>query len=383
MYVPAVFTSNGEFVSLGTASGEFPNAFGWAPDDDLLAYTVGEAPYRITDVYVHDPTTSRDRFLSTTDDEGPGIPAIGGLAWSPDGRWIAFSRPQGVRLVDVEGKEPARELDLDGDVVDWAPEPTKQNPAESEEGSESDAEEVCPIGVRYALADPDDPAKARLVVEGLPAVVSARQGVVTNVHADEESAWARVTVDSSDMTLAYSFYSAAARSRLPSEGQAVSPGTVIGGAYQLLDLEAAPTAAGQPPSIQELLDEWGCREGLPKVDVLRARLLDGSLWEVRLAEPIEVIGADTHGSYGDLQVDGDVVAGAARWGRPPDYSRPFEPGFDPPVLLEEFTLTDGRRAEHWNEAPSHENDTYAYSLWIEGPASTCSSPAPSPSTTQS
>jgi hypothetical protein len=37
------------------------------------------------------------------------------------------------------------------------------------------------------------------------------------------------------------------------------------------------------------------------------------------------------------------------------------------VLLDEFTLPDGRRAEHWDLAPSHENDTFVYALWVEGP----------------
>jgi hypothetical protein len=36
-------------------------------------------------------------------------------------------------------------------------------------------------------------------------------------------------------------------------------------------------------------------------------------------------------------------------------------------LIESWTLPDGRRAEHWNMAPSHENDTFDYVLWVEGP----------------
>jgi hypothetical protein len=51
----------------------------------------------------------------------------------------------------------------------------------------------------------------------------------------------------------------------------------------------------------------------------------------------------------------------------PDFSRPEFSEFDAPVLLDEFTLPDGRRAEHWDLAPSHENDTFAYTLWVEGP----------------
>jgi hypothetical protein len=232
---------------------------------------------------------------------------------------------------------------------------------------QTDAAPVCPIAVRYALAEPLEADKVRLVIEDNPAVVSALKGVVTDVHADEESGWAHVTVRSSDVTLTYRFYLDSARNRLPDEGQTVGPGDPIGGAHELLDVEAAPTDGANPSSVSNLLDEWDCREGLPKVDVLRARLLDGSVWEIRLAEPIEVIGAGGAGAYGDLTVDGEVVAGAIRFGRRPDFTRPDSPGFDPPVLLEEFTLRDGRRAEHWDRAPSHENDTFAYALWVEGP----------------
>jgi hypothetical protein len=205
------------------------------------------------------------------------------------------------------------------------------------------------------------------VIEDNPPVVSALKGVVTDVLSDEESGWARVTVRSSDVALTYGFYLDSARARLPDEGQTVAPGDPIGGAHELFDMEAAPTDAANTPAVSNLLDEWDCREGLPRVDVLRARLLDGSVWEIRLAEPIEVIGAEGAGAYGDLKVDGEIVAGASRFGRRPDFTRPDAAGFDPPVLLEEFTLPDGRRAEHWNLAPSHENDTFAYALWVEGP----------------
>lgn len=232
---------------------------------------------------------------------------------------------------------------------------------------ETDTAPVCPIGVRFALAEPLKPDKARLVIEDNPPVVSALRGVVTDVHADEESGWARVTVRSSDVALTYRFYLDSARDRLPDKGRTVAPGDPIGGAHELLDVETAPIDATNPPSVSDLLDEWDCREGLPEVDVLRARLLDGSVWEIRLAEPIEVIGAHGAGAYGDLKVDGEIVAGAGLVRRHPDFSRPEFPGFDPPVLLDEFTLPDGRRAEHWDLAPSHENDTFVYALWVEGP----------------
>jgi hypothetical protein len=175
---------------------------------------------------------------------------------------------------------------------------------------ETDTVPVCPIGVRFALAEPLKPDKARLVIEDNPPVVSALRGVVTDVHADEESGWARVTVRSSDVALTYRFYLDSARDRLPDKGRTVAPGDPIGGAHELLDVEAAPTDATNPPSVSNLLDEWDCREGFPEVDVLRARLLDGSVWEIRLAEPIEVIGADGAGAYGDLKVDGEIVASA-------------------------------------------------------------------------
>lgn len=121
LYVPAILGSTGELVSLAKPSGGFPDAFAWSPARDLLAYTVGEAPYAITELYLHDPAATSDRLLGTTEDEGPMIPRIDGVAWSPDGRWVAFSRPDGVRVVDTQGEGPDRELRASGTVVDWGP----------------------------------------------------------------------------------------------------------------------------------------------------------------------------------------------------------------------------------------------------------------------
>jgi hypothetical protein len=226
---------------------------------------------------------------------------------------------------------------------------------------------VCPIDVRYAVAEPFERDKARLVIEGSPAVVSAVAGVVTEVESAEETGWARLTIRSSDLTISYRFYLDASRDSLPSEGTAVAAGDVIGGAFEVMDLEVHPLGGASVPPVAQLLDEWGCREGLPKTDVLRGRLLDGSMWEVKLAEPIEVIGGERSSPHGQLEVDGEVVSGISVIGIRPDFTRPDFPGFDPPIMLEEFTLADGRIAQHWNLAPSHENDTYAYVLWIEGP----------------
>jgi hypothetical protein len=174
-------------------------------------------------------------------------------------------------------------------------------------------------------------------------------------------------VRSADLELTYRFYLDAALNSLPVEGTELRAGEVIGGANELLDLEAVATGASAEPRLPRLLQDWGCHEGLTPTEILRARLLDGSVWEVRLAEPIEVGGSHDHAAYGELMIDGQVVADATRFGQRPELDQPFAPGFDPPVLLDEFTLSGGRRAEHWDLAPSHENQTYAYALWVEGP----------------
>lgn len=53
-YVPVVFTPDGRFVAFGRPSGEYPHLFEWSPTRDVLAYTRGEAPYRITGGYLLD-----------------------------------------------------------------------------------------------------------------------------------------------------------------------------------------------------------------------------------------------------------------------------------------------------------------------------------------
>ncbi len=238
---------------------------------------------------------------------------------------------------------------------------------EGEPAQAQDTDAVCPIGVRYALADSREGSEeVRIVLERNTPVVSALGGTVADVASDEASGWADVTVRSTDLTLTYRFYLDSARS-LAVEGVDVRPGDVIGGAHELLDLEAEAGDWVDGPELPRLLHAWGCREGLTPTRVLQARLLDGSLWEIHLAEPIEVAGTDAVNAYGELHVDGKVAADATRLSKRPDFTRPFAPGFDPPVLLDRFILADGRRAEHWNWAPSHENDTFAYALWVEGP----------------
>jgi Tol biopolymer transport system component len=130
-YVPVVFTVEGQPVALGQPSGEFPEPFGWSPREDLLAYTQGEAPYRITEAHILDPETGEDRQLVSSD--GKKYPIITDMLWSPSGRWIALSLwdvegdREGVtlRIIDADNGE-VRETGIDvGGVteplVDWGP----------------------------------------------------------------------------------------------------------------------------------------------------------------------------------------------------------------------------------------------------------------------
>jgi TolB protein len=131
-YVPVVFTPYGKFVALGRASGDFPEPFEWSPVADTLAYTRGEAPYRITEAYLLDPVTGEDRVLVA--DEGAEPLVIRRLAWSPSGDRIVAQgwRDEGagyfqgsLRIIDAADPASSREFPVDaGDtaetVVDWA-----------------------------------------------------------------------------------------------------------------------------------------------------------------------------------------------------------------------------------------------------------------------
>lgn len=130
-YVPVVFTVEGQPVALGQPSGEFPEPFGWSPSEDLLAYTQGEAPYRITEAHVLDPVTDEDRHLVSSD--GKRYPIITDLVWSPSGQWIALSlwdvkgdrERVTLRIIDADsGDFRETEVDVGGvtePLVDWGP----------------------------------------------------------------------------------------------------------------------------------------------------------------------------------------------------------------------------------------------------------------------
>ncbi|MDP9224520.1 MAG: WD40 repeat domain-containing protein [Actinomycetota bacterium] len=96
-YVPVIFTPAGHPVSFGRPSGESPEPLRWSPAGDLLAYTQGEAPYRITEARLLDPVSGGDRVLVSSG--GKRYPTVTDLVWSPSGGWLA------VALWDPSGGE--------------------------------------------------------------------------------------------------------------------------------------------------------------------------------------------------------------------------------------------------------------------------------------
>lgn len=120
-YVPVVFTPDGRFVAFGRPSGEFPEPFAWSPTGDVVAYTRGEAPYRITEAYLLDPATGEERVLLPGGERPPFV--VTDMEWAPSGRWLALGgwieQTEGyviaLRIVDIadplsfEGMELASE----------------------------------------------------------------------------------------------------------------------------------------------------------------------------------------------------------------------------------------------------------------------------------
>jgi WD40 repeat protein len=131
-YVPIVFTADGMPVAFGRPSTEFPESFAWSPVEDVLAYTQGEAPYRITEVYLLDITTGSDRRLVASG--GEDYPHITDLTWSPSGQWLALTlwwAEEGyprvaIRIVDSTDSQEVEDFGIEtGEVtaplVDWIP----------------------------------------------------------------------------------------------------------------------------------------------------------------------------------------------------------------------------------------------------------------------
>lgn len=122
--VPLVLTSSGDFVAMGRPSGEFAEWFKWSPTEDVLAYTQGEAPYRITEAFLLDPLTGDESLLASSD--GRIYPFIRGLEWSPSGQWLALAlwspdRSEAL-IIDQNGAEQARlRTGLEASLRNWAP----------------------------------------------------------------------------------------------------------------------------------------------------------------------------------------------------------------------------------------------------------------------
>lgn len=134
-YVPVVFTPDGQFVAFGRASGEYPEPFEWSPVADVLAYTRGEAPYRITEAYLLDPASGEERALVS----GQGTEryfVLNDMAWAPSGRWLAIAgweyRGEGrllqtsFRVLDVADPSSFQQLlvdtgEADNFIGDWGP----------------------------------------------------------------------------------------------------------------------------------------------------------------------------------------------------------------------------------------------------------------------
>jgi Tol biopolymer transport system component len=128
-YVSVVFGPRGTPHAIGRPSREFPAPFGWSPSSDRLAYTRGEPPYRIEELYILNARSGEEVLLFDT--RGKAI--INDLVWSPSGRWLALAlwkgeRSQQLLILDVEGPQNqlARTLRLEAEnspepLVAWAP----------------------------------------------------------------------------------------------------------------------------------------------------------------------------------------------------------------------------------------------------------------------
>jgi hypothetical protein len=88
-YVPVVFTADGPFVAFGRPSGEYPEPMEWSPTRDVLVYTRGGPPYRITEAYLLDPAAGEEEVLVAGNGSDPIV--LHDMVWSPSGRWLAIA----------------------------------------------------------------------------------------------------------------------------------------------------------------------------------------------------------------------------------------------------------------------------------------------------
>jgi WD40 repeat protein len=120
---PVLFHADGRLAAVGRHSGEFTEALGWSPTEDVFGYARGDPPH-FTEIRLLDPRTGGERRLIST----RGYPFITGLVWSPSGRWLAVLRwrsdfKQHIDVIDVIGGQPPITAErADSPVlVDWGP----------------------------------------------------------------------------------------------------------------------------------------------------------------------------------------------------------------------------------------------------------------------
>ena len=82
----------------------------WSPDREKLAYLLADR------LHIVDPVAGFDRALPV------GGAARGfSLAWSPDGRWVAYGGAGGPVVVSVEARGRTYQLDQLGMAPAWQP----------------------------------------------------------------------------------------------------------------------------------------------------------------------------------------------------------------------------------------------------------------------
>src|SRR5262249_44181337 len=68
----------------------------WAPNSKALLYTASD-----TKLYRYDLDTGKATVLASSEVSGFGEPSVGNPQWSPDGKWISFSKADRTLLPHV------------------------------------------------------------------------------------------------------------------------------------------------------------------------------------------------------------------------------------------------------------------------------------------
>jgi WD40-like Beta Propeller Repeat len=117
---------------VGVSCGE-PEGVDWSPDGRQVAFTVwafnvgNDPPY--LGLHILDIDTGRDVRVLGENQPGSGCPSPGAVAWSPDGRTLAYDCGTGIRLVTADGshrrKLPTGSIHLDASWPSWSPDGTR------------------------------------------------------------------------------------------------------------------------------------------------------------------------------------------------------------------------------------------------------------------